>query len=260
MKAILIIFLFLLIALACTMANPPRQPRPTMTPNPSKIAEMLTYQALPTLSDDEIRQTQCAVLETATAIAPYISLTHDMRIATVTSSFATLEALGIDAFAATATSLVANATANANRTPTPFLTNTSRAYTDWPVTRFAYREGIMENWLKNPDILEVNRPWDVYCTYCQIRSTYSHEIIIYKHDEVLDEETLYIILEDAVSRLPTYPPFNPEIYETIIVENMETTPNDFGDYGAFTYTNAIAAYESGLRGADLAEALGVSVP
>jgi hypothetical protein len=275
MKAILIVFLLLLMALACTMANPPRNLPPSASPDYTARAEWLTETASSSIfSEDEIRQTQAAALETmtvisvnyqstqisktetATAITPFYPLTQAAYQTQGAEGAKTAEALGIDIFSLTATSLVATATANANITHIP-ITLTPSISIQWPVISFFYEESLEGDWQHNPRIEEVRRI-RVLCDACLIQLWPSHQINIQAFDATLKSEDLYLILEDVLSRLPDYPPFNPDIYQTIDILNHDLMGATY--YEAFSYSEALAAYELGLNGADLAEALGIAAP
>jgi hypothetical protein len=152
-----------------------------------------------------------------------------------------------DAFALTATSLVGTATARQMIiASTPCATPAQGRY------EFYYQQ--MRDEVISIDILVMGAS----CIY-QSPIPLSHLIVI-STDSELREESLYSVLDSALRDLSSYPPPYPEFSETIAIVSRDINSFALIAYGTFTYTEALAAYESGLRGADLAEALGVHAP
>jgi hypothetical protein len=215
---------------------------PLPTVNATREAEFMTGHALPTLSNDEIRQTQVTIVETATAIVPYIPMTQAAQMASSTSDIATqnaLATLGIDYYGLTATPLVATFNAYASVSPTP-----CEGF-DWTYVYFNFGD------VRDSGISEQTTR---YC-FGDDEILYSHVITLFYTGRRLNQEQVNSILEYIVSELPSYPPKHPKISEAIEMTNL------VGEgIWTFSYSDALAAYESGLRGADLAEALGVAAP
>jgi hypothetical protein len=274
-KQLILFICFILIALAaCTgMAS---------NPTPDFFAIQTEGARMVALGTDPFSMTATSIVATATAFAPYQHETSTSIIQTATAfapygyetatafapianqtstvvaaeraTYSAMATAGTDVFDMTATSIIASATASvliatyqAQGTPIGCM------YTDIERVDFYYSETIAADWLQNPNIHEYGR-WEYLC-YETGEFYERHQIIIRALDE-LESADLYLILENAISRLPGYPPFE-EATAMVVIINIEDTAEE---YGRFSYSEALNAYEAGLRGADLVESLGLIQP
>jgi hypothetical protein len=198
--------------------------------------------------DDNIDLTSTVEIREAVAYETARARDFELRMTVEAADRATYAALYTpDAFALTATSLVTTATAREM-----ILASTPCATPEQGRYEFYHQQ--MRDHVISIDILVMGAS----CIY-QSPMLLSHLFVI-SIDSELREESLYFVLDSALGNLSSYPPPYPEFSETIAIVSRDINNFELTVYGTFTYTDAIAAYESSLRGADLAEALGVHAP
>jgi hypothetical protein len=208
-----------------------------------------------TLSNEQkqtIPETQTVLNQTADAAATnfYANRTeYAQAVAEGTDPYpltATAEGTIYAPFSLTATVLIAQATLGVLPTSLPC------THYAWTQLALFYSETDDETWLDNPYIAS-----NTYF-FCLEEDglLFSHELII-SSTHSLGDEDFYIILEDAIRRLADYPPFQPDLSDRIY---FLLANNSYQSFASFDYSEAIATYESGLRGTELAEALGVHAP
>jgi hypothetical protein len=142
-----------------------------------------------------------------------------------------------DVFALTATSIVATATAVADPN--------CRVSIGYYIFNYSYENGA--DWEGNPAIQD----YQAMETCAYALPFWSHSISISSLDFPRNE-SIALVIEDLISRLPDYPPKNENILILVNINFANFGPLPFG---RFSYQQAIAAYESGLRGQALLEAL-----
>lgn len=246
------------------------QVKPSITPEgfgPTATALVLTAnaQVYPTLDPSSLTNT--AEARPSQTIDPF-ALTATSIIQTATAMAQPTELIASpDDFEMTATSIVTTATANAEPSE-PFLpyphTATAFAQTeaaiaiasptpcqgfDWTFTYFAAEVSY------GIDAHEITRH---YCTETEF-TLYAFEISIMDWEGSLSNEEFYMLFESSVGTPVVFPedfPIRkPDISELILVTNFNTMQS-----WEFTFTDASNAWEEGLRGQELAEALGVELP
>jgi hypothetical protein len=222
----------------------------------SAAAEQTTYAM-------QLTETVVSNLATATASSPLsFAETREAIIATATaqdfptiisqlSAFQTLAATleATDTFVLTAISLIETATATAGgiseNCHREIFVSTAISYI-FDGTSTNFRDPLVTSAANETPICGASLPPN-------------YAIIIEQVDvQANPDDIVFLVLEDAVSRLPDYPPLD-ESNQNIEIRVCFTTGQCIS-YNGFSYSDALAAYESGLRGADLAEALGVRMP
>lgn len=181
-----------------------------------------------------------------------------------------------DAFQLTATKVVADATrfATMGITPTPgsfalTLTAISGSLTAIVPTLDAIcPERTVNYWeinyfvsIDEPHtwISEINRQRESPPVCPDYAWPFEHYIYIWT-DSSTPTTTYIIILEEAIGTLSEYPPEDDNAGDNVqFIIQMPMNGKIFNG-GHFTYEEAIAAYESGLRGEDLLDALGIILP